>query len=463
MAGPEHLYQRETFAGGNSRLARFLARPILKFVHREVAGSVLLLLATAAALIWANSPWSDTYFDFWHTHIDISIGSFDLHPLTLEEFVNDALMALFFFVVGLEIKRELVTGYLASVRAAALPAIAAIGGMVVPALLYFMLNPSGDGASGWAIPMATDIAFAVGVVALLGSRIPPMLKLFLLTLAIVDDIGAIAVIAIFYTSDLNLKWLLFAVALLVLIRVLTVMKVWALEIYWVIGLVVWYAMLESGIHATIAGVALGLLTPANPLLNRVHAQDVVDHLPERPSIEQVHQASFLVQESVPMVERLENMFHPFTAFIIVPLFALANAGVPFSSDTIAEAVSSPVTLGVVLGLVVGKPIGITLFTWVATRFGFDLPEGMNWPQFIGMGFAAGIGFTVSIFITGLAFDGGGITDLAKIGILFASACAGVAALVLLALSGKAGDHLDETPPGMISDRSVPPESSAADS
>ena len=463
MAGPEYLYQRETFAGGNSRLARFLARPILKFVHREVAGSVLLLLATAAALIWANSPGSDTYFNFWHTDIDISIGSLHLHPLTLEEFVNDALMALFFFVVGLEIKRELVTGYLASVRAATLPAIAAIGGMVVPALLYFMANPSGDAASGWGIPMATDIAFAVGVVALLGSRIPPMLKLFLLTLAIVDDIGAIAVIAIFYTSDLNLKWLLFAVALLVVIRLLTVMKVWALEIYWLIGLVAWYATLESGVHATIAGVALGLLTPARPLLGRGQAQDVVDHLPERPSIEQVHQASFLVQESVPMTERLETMFHPFTAFLIVPLFALANAGVPLSGDTISDAAGSPVTWGVVAGLVIGKPVGITLFTWVATRFGFNLPEGMNWPQFIGMGFAAGIGFTVSIFITGLAFDDGGISDLAKIGILFASACAGIAALVVLALSGKTGDHPDEPPTSMFSDPSVPPESSATNS
>ena len=447
MAGPEYLFQRETFAGGDRWLARYVARPILIFVHREVAGSVLLLLATAVALIWANSPWSDAYFDFWHTHIELEIGGFHVHPLDFRELVNDALMALFFFVVGLEIKRELVTGYLSSVRAAALPAIAAVGGMVVPALLYFMLNTSGEAAAGWGIPMATDIAFAVGVVALLGSRVPPMLKLFLLTLAIVDDIGAIAVIAIFYTGGLDLRWLIAAVALLFLVRALTLMKVWAIEVYWVIGIVTWYCTLESGVHATIAGVALGLLTPARPLVKRETAQRAVDNLPDDPDIEQVHQAAFVVQESVPMTERLEALLHPFTAFLIVPIFALANAGVSLSGDAISDAARSPVTWGVILGLVVGKPVGIALFTWVATRFGFRLPQGMNWPQFVGMGFAAGIGFTVSIFITGLAFDQGGVTDLAKIGILVASAVAAVATLIILRLSGEHGDHT-EIPPDM---------------
>ena len=293
--------------------------------------------------------------------------------------------------------------------------------------------------------MATDIAFAVGVVALLGSRVPPILKLFLLTLAIVDDIGAIAVIAIFYAGDLDLRWLAVAVVLTVLVRMLALMKVWALEVYWVIGLVIWYATLESGVHATIAGVVLGLLTPAKPLLDRAKAQDMVDHLPDDPSVEQVHQASFLVQESVPVTERLESLLHPFTAFLIVPIFALANAGVPLSVDTVTEAAGSPVTWGVILGLVVGKPLGIAVFTWVATLFGFSLPEGMNWPQFVGMGFAAGIGFTVSIFITGLAFDNGGITDLAKIGILVASGAAGGAALALLWFSGKRGAHTEVAP------------------
>ncbi len=446
MAGSDYLLHRETFVGGDSRLARYVARPILKFIHREVASSVLLLVATAAALIWANSSWSDSYFDFWHTYIDLAIGSYHLHPLTLEEFVNDGLMALFFFVVGLEIKRELVTGHLASVRAAMLPAIAAIGGMVVPAALYFALNPSGEASGGWAIPMATDIAFAVGIVSLLGSRVPPMLRLFLLTLAIVDDIGAIAVIAIFYSGDLDFRWLALAAGLLVVIRALTMMKVWAIEVYVVLGLVVWFATLESGVHATIAGVALGLLTPAKPLLDSKKAQDVVDHLPEDPSVDHVHQASFLVQESVPMTERLETTLHPFTAFLIVPIFALANAGVKLSGDTVADAAASPITWGVILGLVVGKPVGITLFTWVATRLGFDLPDGLSWPQFVGAGFAAGIGFTVSILISGLAFDSGGVTDLAKIGILVASLAAAAGALAVLWWAGRGASH-SEAPVG----------------
>ncbi|WP_419842310.1 Na+/H+ antiporter NhaA [Candidatus Poriferisodalis sp.] len=445
MSGAEYLFQRETFAGGDRWLARYVARPILRFVHREVASSALLLVAATAALIWANSPWSDSYFDFWHTQIDLSIGGYHIHPLSLEAFVDDGLMALFFFVVGLEIKRELVTGYLSSVRAATLPAIAAVGGMAVPALAYFAFNPSGEAAAGWGIPTATDIAFAVGVVALLGSRVPPILKVFLLTLAIVDDIGAIAIIAIFYSGDLNLRWLALAVGLIVVVRALALMKVWVLEVYWVVGVVIWYATLESGVHATIAGVVLGLMTPAKPLLDRSAAQEMVDQLPADPQVEQVHQASFLVQESVPLTERLEALLHPFTAFLIVPVFALANAGVPLSVDTLTDAAGSPVTWGVLLGLVVGKPLGIAVFTWVATRFGFELPEGMNWLQLVGMGFAAGIGFTVSIFITRLAFDDGASIAMAKIGILVASGAAGGAALVLLWLSGRRGAHT-EVPP-----------------
>ena len=443
MSDSEYLFHNETFVGGESRLARYVARPILSFIHREVASSVLLLVATAAAFIWANSPWGDSYFDFWHTKIDLAIGSYHLHPLTLEQFVNDALMAVFFFVVGLEIKRELVTGHLANVRVAMLPAIAAVGGMVVPALLYFSLNPSGDATAGWAMPMATDIAFAVGIVSLLGSRVPAMLKLFLLTLAIVDDIGAIAVIAIFYTGDLNLRWLALAVCLLVVIRVLTVMKVWVVELYVVIGMVVWFATLESGVHATIAGVALGLLAPAKPLLDHRRAQDVVNDLPERPSVEQIHQSSFLLQESVPQTERLESVLHPFTAYLIVPVFALANAGVRLTGDTVTDAATSPITWGVILGLLVGKPLGITLFTWFATRLGFELPEGLNWPQFVGAGFAAGIGFTVSILISGLAFEDGGVSDMAKIGILVASLAAAAGALLVLWWAGR-GSISEET-------------------
>ena len=431
MVGSDPLLKRPTFAGSDHGLAKFVARPVLRFIDREVAGGILLLLATTAALIWANSTWADGYNSFWHAEIELVVGPWYLAHLSVGHFVNDALMALFFFVVGLEIKRELVTGDLRSFRAAALPAIAALGGMVVPAALYFALNTAGEASRGWGITMATDIAFAVGIVALLGARVSPKIKLFLLTLAIVDDIGAIVVIAIFYTSDLSLSWLLIALAGLVGVWLLQRLRVWAIPVYAVLGIFIWYATLESGVHATIAGVALGLLTPARPLLNQRDAQQIVDALPSDASVAEVRHGAFLAQESVPFTERLENMLHPFTAFLIIPIFALANAGIELSGDKISDAASSNVTLGIVLGLVVGKPLGITLFAWVATRFGFALPEGVHWPQFVGMGFAAGIGFTVSIFVAGLAFESSAVTDLAKIGILIASLVAAVLALLLM--------------------------------
>ena len=431
MAGSDSLLKRPTFASSDNSLAKFVARPVLRFVDREVAGGILLLVATAIALIWVNIGWDDSYNDFWHTEIELAVGTWHLPHMSVGHFVNDGFMALFFFVVGLEIKRELVTGDLRSARAAALPVIGAMGGMVVPALFYVMLNTSGEASRGWGIPMATDIAFAIGIVALLGSRVSPKIKLFLLTLAIVDDIGAIAVIAIFYSSDLNTGWLITASVGLIAVWILQRVRVWAIPVYAVLGVFIWYATLESGVHATIAGVALGLLTPARPLLNKRDAQQIVDALPSDANVAEVRYASFLAQESVPLTERLENMLHPFTAFMIIPIFALANAGIKLSGDTISDAATSSVTLGIMLGLIVGKPLGITLFAWVATRFGLTLPEGVSWPQFVGMGFAAGIGFTVSIFVAGLAFESEGITDLAKIGILVASLIAAVAALLLL--------------------------------
>ena len=431
MAGSDSLLKRPTFASSDNSLAKFVARPVLRCVDREVAGGILLLVATAIALIWVNIGWDDSYNDFWHTEIELAVGTWHLPHMSLGHFVNDGLMALFFFVVGLEIKREVVTGDLRSVRAAAMPVIGAMGGMVVPALFYVMLNTSGEASRGWGIPMATDIAFAIGIVALLGSRVSPKIKLFLLTLAIVDDIGAIAVIAIFYSSDLSTGWLITASVGLIAVWILQRARVWAIPVYAVLGVFIWYATLESGVHATIAGVALGLLTPARPLLNQRDAQQIVDALPSDANVAEVRYASFLAQESVPLTERLENMLHPFTAFMIIPIFALANAGIKLSGNTISDAATSNVTLGIMLGLVIGKPLGITLFAWGATRFGLTLPEGVTWPQFIGMGFAAGIGFTVSIFVGGLAFEREGITDLAKIGILVASLVAAVTALLLL--------------------------------
>ncbi|MFT5531617.1 MAG: NhaA family Na+:H+ antiporter [Candidatus Poriferisodalaceae bacterium] len=441
MSGFDRFLQRPTFVSSENTLARFVARPVLRFIDREIASGVLLLIATATALIWVNSPWGHTYGEFWHTDLELLVGSWDLH-LSLEHFVNDGLMALFFFVVGLEIKRELTTGYLSTMKDAALPAIAALGGMVVPALLFFALNPSGPASKGWGIPMATDIAFAVGIVALLGSRVSPRLKLFLLTLAIVDDIGAIAVIAIFYSEGFSLGWFLAAVGGLALVRGLQGARVWAVMVYVLIGLFVWYATLRSGVHATIAGVALGLLTPARPLLPERDAQAVVDCLPDDASVGEVRHAAFLVHESVPVTERIENWLHPFTAYLIIPIFALANAGIKISGDVLGDAISSNVVWGIILGLVVGKPVGITLFTWVATKFGFELPAGINWGQYIGMAVAAGIGFTVAIFVSGLAFDVEALTAEAKIGILAASCIAGIGCIIILAVNAVVDDDPD---------------------
>jgi len=336
-------------------------------------------------------------------------------------------------VVGLEIKRELVMGELREFRAALLPAAAALGGMVVPALVYFALNSSGDASAGWGIPMATDIAFAVGVLSLLGPRIPTSLKIFLLTLAIVDDIGAILVIAVFYTEKLAAEWLLLAFAVAVVVRLLTKARVWYTPIYAVLGTVMWYAIFESGVHATIAGVVMGLLAPAKPLIEEDHhvvafqrsgVTDVDAH--------SLRRMAFEISETVPVTERLENLLHPLTGFIILPLFALANAGIILSVDSITAAASSGITLGVSLGLVVGKIIGVSVFTLLAVRFGLcSLPAGASSRHVVGIAAMAGIGFTVSLFITGLAFSDPVLQDEAKIGILVASLVAALLGAFIL--------------------------------
>ncbi len=369
------------------------------------------------------------------------------HGLSLEAIVNDALMAIFFFVVGMEIKLELVNGQLRDKRQAALPAMAAIGGMVVPALLYFLLNTSSPESAGWGIPMATDIAFALGVVSLLGNRVPSSLKVFLLTLAIVDDIGAIVVIAVFYTTELSFTWLLVALGLLALVWLLREARVWFIPLYVVVGCFVWLAVFESGIHATIAGVCLGLLTPARPLqskpgdeswLHQVFADDETEAGAAR-------RAEFEIRETVPVAERLVNALHPFTSYMIIPIFALANAGIELSREGLADAASSSVTIGIVLGLVVGKIVGVSFFTWLAVRLGISsLPPGVRPGQILGIAAVAGIGFTVSIFITGLAFTDELIQNDAKIGILVASF---LAAIIGAAFLWKFGDPDGADPEG----------------
>jgi NhaA family Na+:H+ antiporter len=380
--------------------------PLAEFLHEEAAGGVVLLGAAVVALVWANSPERDAYASLWDTELRLGIGAVAIEE-DLRHWVNDALMALFFFVVGLEIKRELAVGELAERRAAALPALAAFGGAIAPALVFTAIVAGGDGSAGWAIPMATDIAFAVGVLALLGDRVSAGVKLLVLAIAVVDDIIAIAVIAVFYSDDVAFGWLAIAVGLLVLVYVMRragVVWIWP---YVPVGVAVWVATLESGIHATIAGVALGLLTPAGPVGGR------------------------------PVLEELEHRLHPLSAFVAVPLFALANAGVYLGGGKLGDAASSRVAWAIAVGLVAGKLIGIATSVYGGVRAGVGvLPAGVDRRSVWGAAAVGGIGFTVSLFIAGLAFEGEPLYDEAKVGIFAGSIASGALGAALLTFGSR---------------------------
>lgn len=414
-----------------ARPGRRLPRVVRQFLDTEAAGGVVLLVAAIVALAWANSPWSASYRTLWSTEFTVSVGRYVLVE-DLRHWVNDGLMAVFFLVVGLEIKRELVRGDLRDPRAAAMPAFAAFGGMVVPALLYLAVTAGSDGSRGWGIPMATDIAFAIGVVALLGPRVPASMKLFLLTLAIVDDIGAIVVIALFYAGDVQPAYLLTAAGLIaVMLGIRRAGVVWMVP-YVVLGAGVWLATLASGVHATIAGVVLGLLAPVAPLIGGEVARQWASSLTDEPSPAEMDAMTRLANTAVSPAERLEHQLHPWTSFVIVPLFALANAGVEVGAGSLQGEGTARVTLGVVLGLVVGKTLGITAAAWLAVRSGLGrLPEGATWPMVAGIAAVGGIGFTVALFVAELAFDTGPLQDAAKIGVLGASALAAVLGAVVL--------------------------------
>ena len=410
---------------------RRMPRVVRRFLETEAAGGVVLLVAAVVALVWANSPWSGSYHTLWETELTLEVGRFRLAD-DLHHWVNDGLMALFFFVVGLEIKRELVHGDLRDRRAAAMPAIAAAGGMVVPALLFLVVAGGTDGARGWGIPMATDIAFAVGVLALLGPRVPSALKLFLLTLAIVDDIGAIVVIAVFYASDTDPLFLVAAAGILAAMLALRVGGVVWIAPYVVLGIGVWLAVRASGVHATIAGVVLGLLAPARPLIPAVVARDWAGDLTDDPSPGELDTMTRLARTAVSPAEHLEHLLHPWTSFVVIPVFALANAGVELRADSFDAPGSAAVTAGVVLGLVAGKTLGITGAAWLAVRTGAArLPEGATWPMVAGIGAIGGIGFTVALFIAELAFLEGSLRDAAKIGVLTASTLAAAVGAAVL--------------------------------
>ena len=431
----EHPWSH-TWLGTDRLLARRLARPAARFLAIEASSGILLLIATVVALLWANSPWKDSYASFLHADVIFDAGPIGFH-LTVHEFVNDALMAFFFFVVGLEIKRELVKGELRDRRAAALPIAAALGGMIVPALIYVLFNAGSPTSHGWGIPMATDIAFAVGIVSLLGNRVPVALKLFLLSLAVADDLGAIAVIAVFYSKSVSFLWLAGAVVLLVLVWFMRRRRIWYGPLYFALAVVVWYCMLKSGVHPTVAGVAMGFLTPTDPLRPDLDAEAIADRLENRPelSAEDVQHASFLIKESVPVGERLVDRLLPWTSYVIIPLFALCNAGILLTSEAMREAVGSSVTWGVGLGLVVGKTIGVFGAALLAIKLGIAVrPRGATNLHMIGIALAAGIGFTVALFVTGLAFEEPAYAEQAKVGILMASFVAAVLSGIVLRIA-----------------------------
>jgi NhaA family Na+:H+ antiporter len=428
-----------SWVASDRRVARLIARPLREFLQTEAAGGILLLVATVSALLWVNSPFGDSYETFWHTEIGIRIANFEVAD-DLRHWVNDGLMVIFFFVVGLEIKRELVVGELNDPRRAALPVLAALGGMVLPAVIYGALNAGGEGAAGWAIPMATDIAFAVGVLTLLGGRCPDSLKIFLLSLAIVDDIGAILVIAAFYSGGLQLGWLSVALSLLGVVVGMRVWHIWWTPLYVVVGFGVWFATLESGVHATVAGVALGLLTPARPAdpKGTGDALQEASAFTKDPGPGAIRRVTVQAKEVISVAERQEHFLHPWTSYAVIPIFAFANAGVRVNTGLVESAITSPVTWGIVAGLIAGKLLGITGFSWLATRIGIaSFPQDVSRRHLVGVGAIAGIGFTVSLFIAGLAFDDPQLIDEAKIGILLGSAAAAlVGGGVLVTSPGK---------------------------
>ncbi len=430
--------------------SRFV-RPILQFARIEAASGIIMLIAAAIALIWANSDAYESYFALLDMHIEFSFGPIHFNE-SLLHFINDGLMAVFFFVVGLEIKRELVVGELRDPKAAALPAIAALGGMIIPALVFILFVGDGPGADGWGVPMATDIAFSLGVLSLLGKRVPIGAKLFLLALAIADDIGAIAVIAIKYTTELNIELFIAAGVSLLVIALANRFGVRSMVFYIVGAIVAWYFMLESGVHATIAGVVLGLITPARPRYDSeefdTKARKVMDTFPalvrsqaDREHIDhEARQIMKLATESISPLDRLEHSLQLWSSFGIIPLFALANAGVRFSGISLSDALTHPVALGVGAGLLVGKILGVFCFTWLAVRFNIGvLPPETNWSHVLGLAAIAGIGFTVALFVTGLAFPTTELANMAKIGIFIGSGLAGLVGFVTLRFFSKTID------------------------
>ena len=442
----------EDAPSGSSRpnsLKSTVLRPFVAFINSEASSGIVLIFATLIALAWANSPWSETYVTTWQTQIGFRFGDFLLEK-SLSHWINDGLMAVFFFLVGLEIKRECMVGELASLRKASLPIVAAIGGMVFPAAIYWLFNAGTPGVRGWGIPMATDIAFALGVLALVGRRVPLALKVFLAAVAIVDDIGAVLVIAIFYSEGIQWHLLGFAALILCLLAGLNRLGVRSPWAFVLPGLVLWFLFLKSGIHATVAGVLLALVIPAwvrlDPAEFVAKAQRSLRKIGEGNEPGQ----SQLDDEQLAAIQKLENQceaaqmplqriehgLQPIVSFIIMPVFALANAGVTIDASAFM-VIGQPIGMGIAFGLLLGKPLGILISCWIAVKTGLAvLPSKVNWSQMAGVGALAGIGFTMSLFITELAFNDADNVEAAKVAILIASIVAGIGGFFWLRVTSR---------------------------
>ena len=419
---------------------------IQKFIRSQVVGSIILLICAIVALIWANSPFAPVYHQIWETVLSITLGD-EILSLTLHQWVNEGLMMSFFLLVGLEIKQQILVGELSSFRQALFPVSAALGGMIFPALIFALFNIGTDGISGWGIPMSTDIAFALGILALLGKRIPISLKVFLAALAIADDLGAILVIALFYTDQIVISGLVIAFGFWMILFILSRLGIYNPIIYFMLAMGVWFGFATSGIHATIGGVLVALVIPARSLIDPNRFLDVVyEKLPKLENANQdnrgilsEHQkteAVIAIEEAIRDVEpplvQVEHSLQPWVTFVVMPMFALSNAGVTITGNII-ETITHPVSLGVIFGLIVGKQVGITLFSYLMVRLGLSqLPDGLTWRHIHGVSMLAGIGFTVSLFVTELAYaTNHHMADNAKVGILIASFIAGSLGFYLL--------------------------------
>jgi len=443
-------------SANNQSTLTYIQQTAKKFLDRETAGGLLLIAATIVALIIGNSQWASNYHHFLKDEFLFEFSEYFTFGLTVEEWINDGLMAVFFLVAGMELKREIMVGELSSFRKASMPIMAALGGMIVPAVIFASFNAGTESASGWGIPMATDIAYSLGIIGLLGKRVPAQLKIFLVALAIADDLGAILVIAIFYSSELS--WLYLGSGAVLFILLLTINRMGVKELQWYIigGIVLWYCFLNSGVHPTIAGVLFAITIPVKPKLDSKLLKDRTDKnlaelektdIETRDPMQDIRQRKILkaikkdTQNSRPPLLKLENSLINFNAFFILPIFAIANAGVKLDISLL-EVASTSLGLGILLGLAIGKVLGISIFALIGKKLGIaELHASLRWQHIIGTGLIAGIGFTMSLFITNLAFGDPGLEKISKISILLASLIAALGGITTLLFTKPKGNSL----------------------